>query len=83
MLDNRKIGIKLKKFRLENNLTQDEVASEVYVSRQAVSSWEQGLTLPSIESCIMLMELYETTLDELLCLNERNAFFGKELGDSE
>lgn len=71
MLDVIKVARKLKKLRTENGLTQDDVAGKIYVSRQAVSSWEMGDSLPSITSCIMLLDLYDTTLDELLCLNER------------
>ncbi|MBQ9036505.1 MAG: helix-turn-helix domain-containing protein [Erysipelotrichaceae bacterium] len=70
MLDVRKVAIKLKQLRVDKGLTQDDVANSIYVSRQAVSSWEMGSSLPSITSCIMLLDLYETTLEELLCLSE-------------
>ena len=73
MLDVGKVARKLRKLRVENGLTQDDVAGRIYVSRQAVSSWEMGDSLPSITSCITLLDLYDTTLEELLCLDERES----------
>ena len=72
MLDTKVIGERLRCLRTKKGLTQDEVADAVYVSRQAVSGWEKGLTLPSISSCILLLDLYDTDLDELLCLKKKN-----------
>ncbi|MBR0230036.1 MAG: helix-turn-helix transcriptional regulator, partial [Erysipelotrichaceae bacterium] len=42
MLDTQKIGLNLRRLRVENGLTQDMVAERLFVSRQAVSNWEQG-----------------------------------------
>ncbi len=72
MLDTKVIGERLRYLRTKKGLTQDEVAEAVYVSRQAVSGWEKGLTLPSISSCILLLDLYDTDLDELLCLKKKS-----------
>ena len=71
MLDSRKVAEKLRQLRIENGLTQDNVAESVFVTRQAVSSWEKGDSLPSITSCILLLDLYNTSLEEMLCLNNR------------
>ena len=75
MLDTKKIGTNLKTLRMENGLTQDMVAEKLFVTRQAVSSWEQGNSLPTIDSCLMLLEVYNTDLETLLCLEKR---IGKE-----
>ena len=72
MLDTRKVGLNLKNLRERRNLTQSQVAETLFVSRQAVSSWEVGNTMPSIESCIMLLDLYEVSLEELLCLRRKD-----------
>ena len=72
MLDTKVIGERLRCLRINKGLTQDEVAEAVYVSRQAVSGWEKGLTLPSISSCILLLDLYDTDLDDLLCLKKKS-----------
>ena len=56
----------LKMFRVKAGLTQEEIAEKVGVSRQAVAKWERGDTMPDIESCIALTEIYGTTLDALV-----------------
>lgn len=57
---------RLKKLRLFHNLTQNEVASKVLVSRQAVSNWENDKNLPDLGSIILLCNLYEVSIDDLL-----------------
>ena len=46
--------------------TQEEVAERVGVSRQALAKWESGETMPDIEKCVLLAELYNVTLDDLV-----------------
>ena len=60
------IGSKLKKHRIQHQLTQEAVAEKLHVSRGTISSWETGLTFPYIEKLIYLRELYELSLDQLL-----------------
>lgn len=60
------VGKILKKKRLELNLTQEEVAASLFVSRQTISNWENEKTLPDIESLIRLAEFYHISLDKLL-----------------
>lgn len=57
---------KLKAYRKQSGMTQEEVAEKLGVSRQAVAKWERGETLPDIESCMGLADLYGTTLDLLV-----------------
>lgn len=57
---------KLKMYRKQAGFTQEEVAEKLGVSRQAVAKWERGETLPDIESCMKLADLYETTIDILV-----------------
>lgn len=59
-------GAKLKKAREKQNISQKSAADSVGVSRQTLSSWENGKTYPDIESLINLSELYGVSLDELL-----------------
>ncbi|MBR2283451.1 MAG: helix-turn-helix domain-containing protein [Ruminococcus sp.] len=56
----------LKMFRKQSGLTQEEVAEKLGVSRQAVAKWEHGDSLPDIECCIALADLYGTTIDKLV-----------------
>ena len=57
---------RLKLMRSRMGLTQEEVAEKVGVSRQAVAKWEKGETLPDIESCIKLADLFEVPVDMLV-----------------
>ena len=45
-----KLSNKIKELRISQNLTQEELASKLYVSRQTVSKWEQNITVPSTET---------------------------------
>ena len=60
------IGEKLKAARVTAQLTQEQVAEKIMVSRQTVSNWENGKSLPDIISVMNLSDLYGATLDELL-----------------
>lgn len=60
------IGAKLKKARTLSNLTQENVAEKVQVSRQTISNWENEKSYPDIISVIKLSDLYNISLDELL-----------------
>ena len=60
------IGEKLKAARVTAQLTQEQVAEKIMVSRQTVSNWENGKSLPDIISVMNLSDLYGVTLDELL-----------------
>ena len=56
----------LKLYRSRMGLTQEEVADKVGVSRQAVAKWEKGETLPDIESCVKMADLFEVPVDMLV-----------------
>ena len=60
------IGEKIRNAREENNLTQAQAAESLMVSRQTISSWENGKSLPDILSVIRMSNLYQMSLDELL-----------------
>lgn len=60
------IGVKLKEARLKKNMTQEEVAEKIFVSRQSISNWENNKTYPDIGNVIALSDLYDVSLDELL-----------------
>lgn len=60
------IGKKLKTARTAAGLTQEQVAQQLFVSRQTVSNWENERTYPDIVSVIRLSDLYSISLDELL-----------------
>lgn len=57
---------KLKEARANAGLTQEQVAEKIMVSRQTISNWENGKSLPDIISIMNLSDLYQISLDELL-----------------
>ena len=58
--------------RNKKKYTQDQAAEKLMISRQTISNWENGKTLPDIISVIRMSELYEVSLDELLKVQLRN-----------
>lgn len=60
------IGETIKKYRLEKNLTQEELGKTLFVSKQAVSKWENGKTLPDIITIKKLAELLSIPHEEIL-----------------
>ncbi len=61
---------KIQKLRKEHNLTQEQFAEKLFVSRTAVSKWETGRGMPSMESLQMIANLFNITLDDLLHAEE-------------
>ena len=61
-----KLGENLKKFRLQRELTQEQLADILGVSAQAVSRWENGTTYPDITLLPVIASYFEITLDELM-----------------
>lgn len=57
---------KLAELRIKEGLTQDELARELGVTRQAVSKWERGVIAPSTKKLVVLSRLYGVPLDELV-----------------
>ncbi|MBQ7757325.1 MAG: helix-turn-helix domain-containing protein [Oscillospiraceae bacterium] len=57
---------RLLQFRKQHNLSQEELASKICVSRQAVSKWERAEASPDTDNLILLAEIYGVSLDELL-----------------
>ena len=52
--------------RAKNGLSQDELAEKVYVTRQAVSRWENGETVPNTETLKLLSKLFDVSINTLL-----------------
>lgn len=66
------LGENLKRLRKERNLSQEQLAEMLNVSRQAISKWESNKTCPDIENLILLRNLFNVTLDDLI-VNENKA----------
>ena len=63
-------GKKLQKLRKQHNLTQEELAKKLYISRTAISKWERGECYPNIDSLKDIAALFNKTIDELLSSEE-------------
>ncbi|MCR4780683.1 MAG: helix-turn-helix domain-containing protein [Ruminiclostridium sp.] len=56
----------LKVLRIKEGLTQEDIAEKLSVSRQSVAKWERGESLPDLESCIKLADMFGVTVDVLI-----------------
>lgn len=60
------LGDNIRKHRKLNNMSQDELAEKLNVTRQSISLWENGQTQPSLENIVALAKLFKVSTDELL-----------------
>ena len=56
----------IKKYRAEANLSQEELADKVFVSRQTISNWENNKNYPDIKSLVLMSEIFQVSLDNLI-----------------
>lgn len=56
----------IKNLREKNNLTQEELAEQVHVTRQAVSRWETGETYPNTDTLKLLSKVFDVSINTLL-----------------
>lgn len=69
----------LQKLRAEKNISQEQLADKIGVSRQSVSAWESGKSSPELDKLITLSELFEISLDELTSeISTKKANFNKK-----
>ena len=60
------LGSRIKNEREKLNISQDELAQKMDISRQAISKWETGNSYPDIEKILKLSEIFHLSLDELV-----------------
>lgn len=63
------VGNRIQKLRKENNMTQDNLADYLQISRQSISKWEANLSYPETEKLIKLSKLFNVSVDYLLTGN--------------
>lgn len=83
-------GNKLKKLRMDEGMSQEELSRELSVSRQAVYKWENNRGYPDIDNLIRISDIFNVTIDELIrndkdmknkiSIDEEQAF--ESLGDA-
>lgn len=60
------IGKNIRDLRIQKNMTQDDLAEKLYVTRQTVSNYETGKTLPNVEMLVKISELLDVDISQLL-----------------
>lgn len=68
----------LKKLRKDNNLSQEQLAEKLGVSRQSVSKWESGLAYPEMDKVLQICQMFNLNVDELLNKNIKEVKEAKE-----
>ena len=63
---NNKFSENLKKIRKDNNLSQEQLADELGVSRQAISKWESAVAYPEMDKIIAICDKFNLNIDDLL-----------------
>ena len=61
-----RIGEQLQRQRKLRNMSQNELADKLKISRQSISKWENGASLPSFSNVLAISELFDVSLDELI-----------------
>lgn len=56
----------IKKYRTKANLSQEELAEKIFVSRQAITKWESGKGIPDVENLKMISKVLNVSIDFLL-----------------
>jgi transcriptional regulator with XRE-family HTH domain len=70
MIDLVAVGHKIARLRTSQGYSQDKLANALLVSRQAISNWEIGKAIPSIDNIIELSKIFGVSFEDILCLNE-------------
>ena len=60
------LGARIREYREHADMTQEQLAKAVFVSRQTVGNWERGVTLPDVQSLQLLAGVFSVTVDEFL-----------------
>ena len=75
-------GEQIKKLRADRGLTQQKIADDLGITRQAISNWENNKNLPDIEMLIIISKTFDLTLDELILGgNDMNNMMQKLIND--
>ena len=73
-----KLSENLKRIRKENNLSQEQLAEKLGVSRQAVSKWESGQSYPEMDKVIQICKTFNFNMDELMNENVKEVKENKQ-----
>lgn len=60
------LGEKIKKHRMKNSMSQEDLANSLYVHRRTIAKWENNSSIPSIDMLVKLSSIFNISVDELL-----------------
>ncbi|MBE6940819.1 MAG: helix-turn-helix transcriptional regulator [Ruminococcaceae bacterium] len=61
----------IKQLRQEKKLSQDQLAEQLHVTRQAVSNWENGKTQPDVDTLTRLAEIFDVSVERIIYGKEK------------
>lgn len=66
-------GERLQSYRKQHNLSQEDLAKQLFVTRQTISLWETDQTLPTIDNLIRLKDILGVSIDDILTEPQKNS----------
>ena len=69
-----RLSDKIMELRKKNGWSQEELAERIYISRQTLSKYETGESLPNIEQCKAIADVFGVTLDDLVNYEKENNY---------
>ena len=75
------LGKKIMTMRKEKNLSQEQLAEKLNVTRQTISNWENGKFYPDIDSLVNLSRFFNVSLDDLLSYDDKVLDYLKDSTD--
>lgn len=73
MIDFVKVGMRISEYRRAMGLSQEELADKLFVTRQALSKWENGTSVPSIDTLCELSRIFGVSFEEILGLFDKKS----------
>jgi transcriptional regulator with XRE-family HTH domain len=70
MIDSIRVGAKIASLRKTAKMSQDQLAGELFITRQALSKWETGAAVPPLEMVLALSRILHVSFEDILCLDE-------------
>jgi len=74
-----KVNVMIKRLRQDKQLSQEQLAEHLHVTRQAISNWETGKTQPDIETLSQIAQYFDVSVEYLIYGKEPTATSGEEV----
>lgn len=69
------LGERIKKLRLEKEMTQEELAVQLNVTKATISLYENNKRIPTLEKILTIAEVFEVTVDDLVKEKENDYYY--------